>query len=47
MEEEARFRMVELADPDRYLRLVAAAEHAAKERRAFYEELAKLRVHPH
>ncbi len=47
MEEEARFRMVELADPDRYLRLVAAAERAAHERRAFYEELAKLRVHPH
>jgi len=47
MEEEARFRMVELADPERYLRLVAAAEHAAKERRAFYDELAKLRVHPH
>jgi pyruvate-ferredoxin/flavodoxin oxidoreductase len=47
MEEEARFRMVELADPARYLRLVEAAERAAKERRAYYEELAKLRVHPH
>jgi pyruvate-ferredoxin/flavodoxin oxidoreductase len=47
MEEEARFRMVELADPERYLRLVDAAERAAKERRTFYEELAKLRVHPH
>ncbi len=47
MEEEARFRMVELADPDRYQMLTAAAERASKERRTFYEELAKLRVHPH
>lgn len=47
MEEESRFRMVELADPERYARLVQMAEMAVKERRAFYEELARLRVHPH
>jgi pyruvate-ferredoxin/flavodoxin oxidoreductase len=44
MEEEARFRMVELKDPDRYKMLVAAAERHVAERRLVYEQLAALRV---
>ncbi len=44
MEEEARFRMVELKDPARYERLVAAAARAVKERHAVYAELAKIQV---
>ena len=46
MEEEARFRMVELRDPDRYERLVNAAEVAAKERRSLYLQLAGIRIDP-
>ena len=46
MEEEARFRMVELRDPDRYERLVNAAEEAAKERRSLYLQLAGIRIDP-
>lgn len=44
MEQEARFRMVELRDPDRYAALVRAAEHATAERRALYHQLAGIRI---
>jgi len=44
MEEEARFRMVELRDPERYEQLVQAAEQAAQERRSLYLQLAGIRV---
>jgi pyruvate-ferredoxin/flavodoxin oxidoreductase len=44
MQEEARFRMVELRDPARYARLVDAAERAVHERHALYEQLAKIRL---
>jgi pyruvate-ferredoxin/flavodoxin oxidoreductase len=44
MQEEPRFRMIELKDPARYNELVAAAERATAERRAFYEQLAE--IHP-
>ncbi|HVC98062.1 MAG TPA: thiamine pyrophosphate-dependent enzyme [Pirellulales bacterium] len=46
MEEEARFRMVELRDPDRYEHLVRAAEQAALERRSLYLQLAGIRLEP-
>ncbi len=44
MEEEARFRMVELRDPDRYERLVKAAEQAAVERRELYLQLSGIHL---
>ena len=44
MAQEARFRMVELRDPDRYEQLVRAAEQAANERRALYLQLAGIHV---
>jgi pyruvate-ferredoxin/flavodoxin oxidoreductase len=44
MREEARFRMVELRDPERFDRLVHAAERAAAERHALYEQLAQIRL---
>jgi pyruvate-ferredoxin/flavodoxin oxidoreductase len=44
MEEEARFRMVELRDPERYEHLVRAVEQAALERRSLYLQLAGIRV---
>ncbi len=40
MEREARFRMVELRDPDRYERLVAAADQAARDRHDLYAQVA-------
>ncbi len=40
MAEEARFHMLKLRDPDRYQRLLAAAEQAAGERRELYLQLA-------
>ncbi|MEZ4389719.1 MAG: pyruvate:ferredoxin (flavodoxin) oxidoreductase [Polyangiales bacterium] len=43
---EGRFRMVELADPERYRRLVARAEREAVTRRSVYEQLATLKVTP-
>ena len=46
MREEARFRMVELRDPDRFDRLVDAAERAVADRHALYEQLAQIRL-PH
>jgi pyruvate-ferredoxin/flavodoxin oxidoreductase len=47
MEQEARFRMVELRDPDRYRALVAAAERAAQERHDLYAQLARIRLDAH
>ncbi|HEX5360759.1 MAG TPA: thiamine pyrophosphate-dependent enzyme, partial [Fluviicoccus sp.] len=44
MEQEARFRMVELRDPERYRALLQAAEHATAERRALYHQLAGIRI---
>ena len=44
MEEEARFRMVELRDPERYERLVQSAEMAAVERRSLYLQLAGIHI---
>ena len=44
MEQEARFRMVQLQDPERFAHLVHAAEHAVHERHAVYEQLARIRV---
>jgi pyruvate-ferredoxin/flavodoxin oxidoreductase len=46
MEEEARFRMVELRDPERYEWLLRAAEYATTERRALYMQLANLHFEP-
>ena len=40
MQEEARFRMLELRDPERYEQLVAAATDAASEQRELYLQLA-------
>ncbi|MCH8498990.1 MAG: pyruvate:ferredoxin (flavodoxin) oxidoreductase [Marinobacter sp.] len=55
MEEEARFRMLELRDPERYELLVAAATEAAADRRELYQQLAGIHLeaqnpdgeHPH
>jgi len=47
MEQEARFRMVELRDPDRYRLLVAAAQRAARERHDLYAQLARIRLETH
>ena len=44
MEHEARFRMVELRDPDRYRQLVTAAEQAVQERHQLYEQLANIHL---
>jgi len=44
MREEARFRMVELRDPERFDRLVSAAERAVADRHAVYEQLAQIRL---
>jgi pyruvate-ferredoxin/flavodoxin oxidoreductase len=44
MLEEARFRMVELRDPERFERLVQAAERAVADRHALYEQLAQVRL---
>jgi pyruvate-ferredoxin/flavodoxin oxidoreductase len=44
LEREARFRMVELADPDRYERLVTAGEAAIARRHALYEQLARVHL---
>ncbi len=47
MEQEARFRMVELRDPDRFARLVRAAEEGVRDRHALYEQLAQIRYPGH
>ncbi|MCM0613556.1 pyruvate:ferredoxin (flavodoxin) oxidoreductase [Marinobacter sediminum] len=47
MQEEARFRMLELRDPDRYEQLVTAASEAATEQRELYKQLAGIHFEPH
>ncbi|PHQ25246.1 pyruvate:ferredoxin (flavodoxin) oxidoreductase [Marinobacter guineae] len=47
MQEEARFRMLELRDPQRYEQLAAAASDAAKEQRELYKQLAGIHFEPH
>jgi pyruvate-ferredoxin/flavodoxin oxidoreductase len=47
MEEEARFRMVELRDPARYEQLLKLAEEAVADRRALYGQLAGVTIPPH
>ena len=44
MESEARFHMVELRSPERYAMLVAAAREAVRQRRALYEQLARIHL---
>ncbi len=46
MEEEARFRMVQLRDPQRYERLLQASEEAVQQRRSLYLQLAGVRIEP-
>ncbi len=43
-EQEARFRMVELRDPERYERLLVAGEVAVRRRHALYEQLAQIHL---
>lgn len=47
MQEEARFRMLELRDPQRYEQLAAAASDAATEQRELYMQLAGIHFEPH
>ncbi|MCK7547670.1 pyruvate:ferredoxin (flavodoxin) oxidoreductase [Marinobacter koreensis] len=47
MQEEARFRMLELRDPERYEQLVAAATEAAHDQRELYKQLAGIHFEPH
>ncbi|MGF2734331.1 pyruvate:ferredoxin (flavodoxin) oxidoreductase [Marinobacter sp. DUT-1] len=47
MQEEARFRMLELRDPERYEKLVAAATEAAQDQRELYKQLAGIHFEPH
>ena len=44
MENEARFRMVELRSPDRYAELLAAARHGVQQKRALYRQLANIHL---
>ena len=44
MENEARFRMVELRSPERYALLLQAARDAVRQRRALYEQLALIHL---
>ena len=44
MENEARFRMVQLRSPERYATLLEAARVAVGQRRALYEQLARIHV---
>jgi pyruvate-ferredoxin/flavodoxin oxidoreductase len=46
MQDEARFRMVELRSPERYQMLVRAARDAIRQRRALYEQLARIHLPP-
>jgi pyruvate-ferredoxin/flavodoxin oxidoreductase len=46
MENEARFRMVELRSPERYAHLLDAAREAVHQRRALYEQLARIHLPP-
>ncbi|MCB0972001.1 MAG: pyruvate:ferredoxin (flavodoxin) oxidoreductase, partial [Acidimicrobiales bacterium] len=47
LREEARFRMVELRDPERFDELATAAEDHAADRHALYEQLAQIRLPRH
>ncbi|MCR8914558.1 pyruvate:ferredoxin (flavodoxin) oxidoreductase [Marinobacter panjinensis] len=47
MQEEARFRMLELRDPQRYEQLASAASDAATEQRELYMQLAGIHFEPH
>jgi pyruvate-ferredoxin/flavodoxin oxidoreductase len=44
MENEARFRMVELRSPERYAMLLEASRVAVRQRRALYEQLAGIHL---
>ena len=44
MENEARFRMVELRSPERYALLLDAARDAVRQRRSLYEQLARIHL---
>jgi pyruvate-ferredoxin/flavodoxin oxidoreductase len=44
MRNEARFRMVEKGDPERFKRLLATAERDTRKRYAVYEQLAGLTI---
>ena len=44
MEQEARFRMVELRSSERYAELLDSARDAVKQRRALYEQMAKIHL---
>jgi pyruvate-ferredoxin/flavodoxin oxidoreductase len=46
MENETRFRMVELRSPERYAMLVNASRDAVRQRRALYEQLARIHLPP-
>jgi len=46
MENEARFRMVELRSRERYAMLLEAARDGVKQRRALYEQMAKIHLPP-
>lgn len=46
MENEARFRMVELRSSERYAMLLDAARDGIKQRRALYEQMAKIHLPP-
>jgi pyruvate-ferredoxin/flavodoxin oxidoreductase len=44
MEQEARFRMVELRSPERYAMLLDAAREGVRQRWSLYEQLSKVRT---
>jgi pyruvate-ferredoxin/flavodoxin oxidoreductase len=44
MENEPRFRMVELRSPERYQQLIGAAREAVRQRWSLYEQLARVQV---
>jgi pyruvate-ferredoxin/flavodoxin oxidoreductase len=44
MQHEARFRMVERVDPERYKQLLAAAQRTTDQRLAIYKQLAGLTI---
>jgi pyruvate-ferredoxin/flavodoxin oxidoreductase len=46
MEQEARFRMVELRSPERYAMLLDAAREAVRQRWSLYEQLSKVHTPP-
>jgi pyruvate-ferredoxin/flavodoxin oxidoreductase len=46
MENEARFRMVELRSPERYHALLDAARDAIRQRQSLYEQLAQIHLPP-